>query len=138
MLRVHTANPVLDILYAPALGPDRDSWVFLIKRVSLLLLSSVSNYPRCVAKLQLTRSRVTHTQQFNCRRSTPTDPPVVCNPFGWCSGSRGLKSGIRACHDKLLTLATIVREVRARDHSDRKSRGQVSLQLRLTFMFAAR
>ena len=45
--RVHGGNPILDVLYAPALGPDRDSWVFLIKRTSLLLLSAVSKHPRC-------------------------------------------------------------------------------------------
>lgn len=46
----HPANPLLDVLYAPALGPDRDSWMFLIKRASLLLLSSVSKHPQCVEK----------------------------------------------------------------------------------------
>ncbi|KAF9647283.1 HECT-domain-containing protein [Thelephora ganbajun] len=34
-----------NVLYAPVLGPDHDSWVFLIKRVSLLLLSSISKRP---------------------------------------------------------------------------------------------
>lgn len=45
---VRVANIALGTLFAPALGPDRDSWVFLIKRISLLLLSSVSKHPWCV------------------------------------------------------------------------------------------
>lgn len=45
---VRTAKLALDALYAPALGPDRDSWLFLIKRISLLLLSSISKHPWCV------------------------------------------------------------------------------------------
>jgi hypothetical protein len=50
MLSVARTTDLLSgVLYAPALGPDRDSWVFLIKRVSLLLLSSISKHPRCVA-----------------------------------------------------------------------------------------
>ena len=48
---MHAVNPIPDVLYAPALGPDRESWVFLIKRVSLLLLSTVSKHPRCVASI---------------------------------------------------------------------------------------
>ena len=47
MLHARAANPTSDVLYTPALGPDRDSWLFLIKRVSLLLLSSVSKHPWC-------------------------------------------------------------------------------------------
>jgi hypothetical protein len=53
------ANPILDVLFAPALGPDGESWVFLIKRVSVLLLSSISKYPRCVDKVQPMRSEAT-------------------------------------------------------------------------------
>ena len=53
------ANPILDVLFAPAIGPDGESWVFLIKRVSILLLSSVSKYPRCVDKVQPIRSEAT-------------------------------------------------------------------------------
>ena len=51
MFRVSETNSILDILYAPALGADRDSWVFLIKRVSRLLLSSVSKHPWCAIHL---------------------------------------------------------------------------------------
>jgi ubiquitin-protein ligase E3 C len=57
--RLRTVKPVPDVLYAPALGSDRDSWVFLIKRVSLLLLASVSEHPRCVDKVHPIHFRVT-------------------------------------------------------------------------------
>jgi len=54
-IRAYTANSIPDALYTPALGPDRDGWAFLIKRVSLLLLSSVSKHPRCVANILFVR-----------------------------------------------------------------------------------
>lgn len=47
---VRAVNPTLGSLYAPALGADRDSWLFLIKRASLLILSSVSKDPLCVVE----------------------------------------------------------------------------------------
>jgi len=55
--RAHGANTALDVLYVPALGPDRDSWAFLIKRTSLLLLSAVSKHPRCVTSALPLRSQ---------------------------------------------------------------------------------
>lgn len=56
--RLHTVEPLPDVLYGPALGPDRDSWMFLIKGVSLLLLASISKHPLCVDKVQHIHSRV--------------------------------------------------------------------------------
>ena len=55
--RAHGAKHTLDALYAPAIGPDRDSWAFLIKRTSLLLLSAVSKHPRCVTSAIPLRSQ---------------------------------------------------------------------------------
>jgi hypothetical protein len=64
---VRAVNPALDSLYGPALGADRDSWLFLIRRVSLLLLSSVSKYPLCVVE-----ALSTHPGRLNVLYSSTT------------------------------------------------------------------